>query len=205
MAKVTCDMSMSLDGYIAGPRDDIKQPLGECGERLHEWVYTLESWRRLHGLKGGEINSDSELLEESIKSTGAVVMGRRMFSLGERYWGHNPPFHNPVFILTHESRSSLMKEGGTTYTFFTGKIEEAIKQAKEAAQDKNVSIAGGANVLQQCLERHLVDELQIHLVPVLLGNGRKLFEHSAQRGIELRPERVVASPSVTHIRYRIIK
>ena len=122
MAKVTSDMSMSLDGFIAGPNDSVELPLGEGGERLHEWVYDLASWRERHGLAGGKTGRDAEVLDESFKTTGAVVMDRRMFNLGERYWGDNPPFHMPVFVVTHDAREKVVKEGGTTFTFVTGTV-----------------------------------------------------------------------------------
>jgi dihydrofolate reductase len=174
MSKVTSDMSMSLDGFIAGPNDSVERPLGDGGDRLHQWVYGLESWRKLHDLAGGTTNRDAEVLDESFKNTGTVVMGRRMFNFGERYWGDNPPFHMPVF-----------KEGGTTFTFATDGIESALRQAKAAAGDKDVSVAGGANIVQQFIEAGLLDQLQIHLVPVLLGDGRRLFDHTGTEQIEL--------------------
>jgi dihydrofolate reductase len=194
MSKVTSDMSMSLDGFIAGPNDSVERPLGDGGDRLHQWVYGLESWRKLHGLAGGTTNRDAEVLDESFKNTGTVVMGRRMFNFGERYWGDNPPFHMPVF-----------KEGGTTFTFATDGIESALRQAKAAAGDKDVSVAGGANIVQQFIEAGLLDQLQIHLVPVLLGDGRRLFDHIGTEQIELESTRVIESPGVTHLRFRVVK
>jgi dihydrofolate reductase len=194
MSKVTSDMSMSLDGFIAGPNDSVERPLGDGGDRLHQWVYGLESWRKLHDLAGGTTNRDAEVLDESFKNTGTVVMGRRMFNFGERYWGDNPPFHMPVF-----------KEGGTTFTFATDGIESALRQAKAAAGDKDVSVAGGANIVQQFIEAGLLDQLQIHLVPVLLGDGRRLFDHIGTEQIELESTRVIESPGVTHLRFRVVK
>lgn len=140
MGKGVAALSMSLDGFIAGPKDGPDLPLGEGGERLHEWVYQLASWRGVHGLSGGKNNRDSEILEESAKNTGAVVMGRRMFNNGEKFWGDNPPFHAPVFVLTHEPREKMVKDGGTTYTFVTDGIQTPL-----TAGDKDVSVAGGAN------------------------------------------------------------
>jgi dihydrofolate reductase len=200
MAKVTSDLSMSLDGFIAGPNDDVEHPLGEGGERLHQWVYELASWRERHGLAGGQSNRDAEVLDEAFRNVGAFVMGRRMFNHGEKPWGSNPPFHMPVFVVTHKARPMLTKEGGTTFTFVTDGIESALKQAKAAAGKKDISVAGGANIVQQFLKAGLLDEIQIHLVAVLLGGGRKLFEHAGC--IELQPTRVIESPGVTHLKFR---
>src|SRR5688572_21769219 len=136
MAKVTVDMSMSLDGFIAGPNDGPAHPLGEGGERLHQWVYGLESWRERHGLRGGVANRDAEVQEEAYRDVGAFVMGRRMFDLGEKPWGDEPPFHLPVFVVTHNPRETLAKKGGTSFTFVTDGIESALRQALVAAADK---------------------------------------------------------------------
>lgn len=205
MRKVTLDMSMSLDGFIAGPNDSVESPLGAGGERLHQWVFGLASWRQRHGLPGGETNPDADVFDESFKATGAVVMGRRMFDFGERYWGDNPPFHLPVFVVTHNARETLVKEGGTTFTFVNNGIESTLQQARAAAGDKDVSVAGGADIIQQFLNAGLLDEIQIHLVPVLLGGGRRLFDHAGAGHIELEPARVIESPAVTHLRYRVVK
>ena len=214
MTRITLDISMSLDGFIAGPNQTFEQPLGEGGLQLHEWIFGLASWRERHGESGGVTNADSEVVRESVDATGAVVMGRRMFSGGEGsweddpvaggWWGEEPPFGVPVFILTHHARETL-ELGGTTFTFVTDGIETALDQARAAAGDKNVAVAGGANVVQQYLEAGLIDELQIHLVPVLLGDGVRLFHHldGEQRALELT--RVIDSPAVTHLRYRILK
>jgi dihydrofolate reductase len=205
MGKVVANMSMSLDGFIAGPNDGPERPLGNGGERLHEWLYDLTSWRELHGLVGGKTNRDAEILDESFKNTGAVVMGRRMFNNGEKYWGDNPPFHMPVFVLTHEAREKVVKEGGTTFTFVTDGIESALEQAKAAAGDKDVSVAGGADTVQQFIKAGLLDEIQIHLVPVLIGDGIRLFEHLGTEQIKLEITRVIESPGVIHLRYRVGK
>jgi dihydrofolate reductase len=199
--KIAADMSMSLDGFITGPNDDVSRPLGEGGEQLHQWVFELASWRERHGLAGGKSNRDAEVLEEAFRNVGAVVMGRRMFNHGEKPWGDNPPFHVPVFVVTHNSRQMLNKEGGTTFTFVTDGIESALKQAKAAAGGKDVSVAGGANIVQQFLKAGLLDEIQIHLVPLLLGGGKRLFEHLKE--VELVPTRVIESAGVTHLKYRV--
>jgi dihydrofolate reductase len=203
MAKVTSDISMSLDGFITGPNDDVEHPLGEGGERLHQWVYELASWRERHGLAGGKSNRDAEVLDEAFRNVGAFVMGRRMFNHGEKPWGDNPPFHLPVFVVTHQSRPALTKEGGTTFSFVTDGIESALEQAKAASGGKDISVAGGANIVQQFLKAGLLDEIQIHLVPVLLGGGRRLFEHLGK--MELVPARVIESSGVTHLRFRIAR
>ena len=175
MAKLTLDISMSLDGFIAGPNQTLEEPLGKGGEQLHEWAFAARGWREAHGLSGGETNADSEVIEESLRNTGATVMGRRMFSGGEgpweddpnadAWWGDDPPFHHPVFVLTHHAREPVTKQGGTTFTFVTDGIESALEQARAAAGDKDVAVGGGANVAQQYLKAGLLDELQIHIAP----------------------------------------
>jgi dihydrofolate reductase len=217
MANVILDISMSVDGYIAGPNRTLEDPLGQNGNRLHEWVFGLKSWREPHGLEGGETNVDSDVLEEALSGVGASVMGRRMFSGGEgpweddpnaaAWWGDDPPFHHPVFVLTHHPRAAEVKQGGTTYTFVTDGIESALEQARTAAGDRNVAVAGGADVVQQYLRAGLLDELQLHVVPVLLGGGVRLFDgHVAAPPAELERTRVVESPTgVTHLRYRVLR
>ena len=204
MGKVQLDITMSLDGFVAGPNDGPELGLGEGGERLHEWVVRLASWREPHGLEGGETNSSSEVVEEGLQSAGAIVLGKRMFD-NAKGWGENPPFHKPVFVLTHTEREPLAKEGGTTFTFVTDGVESAVRQAKAAAGDKDVSVAGGASVAQQCLRAGLLDELQIHVAPLLLGGGVRLFDDPGAEQIELEPTRVIESPGVTHLRYRVVR
>jgi len=191
------------DGFITGPNDGLDQPLGEGGERLHEWVYGLASWRERHGLEGGTTDSDAEVLEEAFATTGAMLMGRRMFDVGEGPWGDEPPFHVPVFVLTHEAREPLVKEGGTTFTFVTDGVESALEQARAAAGDQDISVAGGANIAQQYLAAGLLDELQIHLVPVLVGDGVRLFDNLGTDQIELESTRVIESAGVTHLRFGV--
>lgn len=204
MGKVFVDISMSLDGFIAGADDGPELPLGRGGERLHEWVYDLASWRERHGLEGGESNRDAEVLDEAFRTMGAVVLGRRMFD-NAKGWGDNPPFHVPVFVLTHESREPVAKDGGTTFTFVPDGIERALEQAKAAADDKDVSIAGGANTVQQYMRAGLLDEIQIHVVPLLLGDGIRLFDQVGGEHIGLETTRVVDSPRVTHLRFRVTR
>jgi dihydrofolate reductase len=203
MGKVTVDMSMSLDGFIAGPNDGPGQELGEGGMQLHEWVFGLAGWRKRHGLEGGETGPDDEMMEEASSNVGALVMGRRMFDLGEGPWGDEPPFHVPVFVLTHRARDSVAKEGGTSYTFVTDGIESALEQARAAAGDRDVALAGGANIVQQYLRAGLVDQIQLHVAPLLLGAGRRLLDEAGRATLEAT--RVVESPGVTHLRYRVVK
>jgi dihydrofolate reductase len=214
MSKVRLDISMSVDGYVAGPNASLEAPLGENGLDLHEWVFGLRSFRATHGGEGGETNRDDEIVAESLAATGAVIMGRRMFSGGEGpwgldpnadgWWGDEPPFGTSVFILSHYTRETVQKAGGTTFAFVNDGIESALEQAREAAGDKDVLVAGGADVAQQYLRAGLLDELQIHLVPVFLGSGTRLFDGIAPASAALVPERVVAaSPGVTHLRYRV--
>jgi dihydrofolate reductase len=203
MGHVVCDISMSLDGFITGPNTSVENPLGDGGERLHEWVYRLATWRGLHGQSGGEMNRDAERLEEAFRNTGATVMGKRMFDHGEKYWGAEPPFHMRVFVLTHHAREAELREGGTTFTFVTEGVEHALEQARAAAGDKDVAIAGGANTIQQVLGAGRLDEIEIHLVAVLLGGGTRLFAHLGADGQELDLTRVVESAGVTHLRYQV--
>jgi dihydrofolate reductase len=211
MAKVTCDLSMSLDGYVAGPNQTLEEPLGHGGERLHEWALRLKAFRERHGMEGGEPGPDNDIVEEWLDASGAVVMGRRMFSGGDGpwkddpnadgWWGDEPPFQAPVFILTHHAREPVQKEGGTSYTFVTDGLESALDQARAAAGGKDVQIGGGASVVQQALNRGLLDELNIHLVPALLGtSGVRLLDGLQPAELELT--RVIESPHVTHLRYR---
>jgi dihydrofolate reductase len=214
MSKVRLDISMSLDGYVAGPNATLEAPLGENGESLHEWVFPLKSFRATHGGEGGEGGADDDVVAESIASTGAVIMGRKMFSGGEGpwgldpnadgWWGEEPPFGTSVFILSHYSRETEHKNGGTIFTFVNDGIESALEQARDAAGDKDVLIAGGADVARQYLRAGLLDELQIHLSPVFLGGGTRLFDGISPDTAGLVPERVVAAtPSVTHLRYTV--
>ena len=213
MGKLTMDISMSLDGFVAGPNQTLDNPLGEGGDGLHEWAFATTSWRERHGLSGGETNADSEVVEEGLRNTGATLMGRRMYSGGEGpwendpnadgWWGDDPPFGHPVFILTHHARAPVTKQGGTTFTFVTDGIEAALEQARAAAPDKDVLVAGGADVVQQYLKAGLLYELQIHVVPMLLGDGVRLFEnHLGPERPEIECTRVIESPAVTHLRYR---
>jgi dihydrofolate reductase len=208
---LTFEISVSLDGYVAGPEAGREHPLGIGGERLHDWVVALQSWREAHHRTGGDRGPSDELLQQSIDRSGATIMGRRMFS-GEEgpwgdepfegWWGDEPPFGHPVFVLTHHPREPLVKTG-TTFTFVTDGIESALEQARAAAGDKDIAIAGGANVADQYVAAGLLDELLLHVVPVFLGGGVRLFAHLGDTPPELEIAEVVAAPDVTHVRYRV--
>ena len=210
MGKLRFHISMSLDGFVAGPDQSVESPLGTGGMRLHEWVFPLAFWRSLHGLEGGEENASTSILEESVANLGATIMGRNMFG-GQPgpwdamqpwsgWWGTNPPFHHPVFVLTHHRRDPLVLEGGTTFHFVTEGFGSALEQARQAAGRRDVALAGGAHVARQFLEAGLVDQMEIHLVPVLLGRGERLFEGIADlKGLELA--RTVSAPDVTHLKF----
>jgi dihydrofolate reductase len=210
VAKLRFRISMSLDGYTAGPQQSKKNPLGVGGEWLHEWAYPLAAWRAPHGLEGGEVNESTRVFEESLANLGATIMGRNMFGSHpgpwdprkpwNGWWGDDPPFHHPVFVLTHHPRPPLELEGGTSFTFVTDGIEAALKLARHAARGKDVSLAGGARTAQQYLAAGLVDEMEIHLVPMLLGAGERLFDGVKDLG-GLRPVRTVAASNVTHLKF----
>lgn len=211
MSKLRLKISMSLDGFVAGPNQSVENPLGIGGMRLHEWAFALEKWREEHGLEGGEVDESTAVVEESLANIGATVMGRNMFGghpgpwkakkPWNGWWGDNPPFHHPVFVLTHHERKPLELEGGTTFNFVTDGIEAALEQARRAARGKDVSLAGGASAAQQYLRAGLVDEMEISLVPILLGSGERLFDGVGDdlHGLEL--VRTIAAPNVTHLKY----
>ncbi|MCQ4205062.1 dihydrofolate reductase family protein [Streptomyces sp. NPDC057362] len=202
---VTADLAITLDGYVAGPNVTLDNPGGDGGEPIFDWIHTLASWRERQGMTGGDENRDSELMREWFDATGAVVMGRMMYDTGEEFWGDNPPFRTPVFVLTNRPRPTLVKEGGTSFTFVTDGIHSALEQAKAAAGDRNVDIGGGAHTVRQYLAADLVDELQLHVVPVLLGDGLRLFEGLGARRRDLERVRVVETPPATHLKYRFVK
>jgi dihydrofolate reductase len=209
MSSTTCHISISLDGYVAGPNQSLDDPIGEGGIRLHEWVFETASWRRQHGLDGGVESVDDEVVDEVVDGIGAYIMGRRMFGGGggpwdeswTGWWGADPPYHVPVFVLTHHPRDPLPMDGGTTFNFVTDGIESALDQARAAAGGRDVAIAGGAAAVRQYLAAGLLDELYLHIVPVILGAGERLLEDVGDPVLE--PVRVVASPAATHIKYRV--
>jgi dihydrofolate reductase len=211
MSKLRFRISMSLDGFVAGPDQSVNEPLGIGGERLHQWAFPLATWRAPHGLEGGEVNESTRVVEESLANIGATIMGRNMFGghpgpwneskPWNGWWGANPPFHHPVFVLTHHARKPLRLEGGTTFTFVSDGIEAALEQARQAAQGKDVSLAGGAHAARQYFAAGLVDEMEISLVPTLLGRGERLFDGVGDdlHGLEL--VRTVGAPGVAHLKF----
>lgn len=212
MSRLRFQISVSLDGFVAGPNPSEEDPLGEGGMALHEWVFKLAAWRRPHGREGGEVNASSAVIEETLNNVGATIMGRNMFGGGpgpwgdrpwDGWWGDEPPFHHQVFVLTHHERERLEKEGGSSFTFVTEGIESALAQAKEAAGGKDVSLGGGASVAQQYLAAGLIDDMLINVVPVLLGGGTRLFENLGEIStIGLEQVKVVDAPEVAHLLYR---
>jgi dihydrofolate reductase len=211
MTNVTCQISVSLDGYVAGPNQSMDNPIGEGGMRLHEWAFANAAWREQHGLEGGERGPDAEVAEGLMQGIGAYIMGRRMFGGGDGewdagwtgWWDEDPPFHSPVYVLSHHEREPLEMQGGTTFHFVTGGIEAALHQARAAAGELDVAIAGGASTVNQYLAAGLLDELYLHIVPVVLGAGARLLADVGDPQLEIVD--VVASPAVTHVKYRIVR
>jgi dihydrofolate reductase len=211
MSRLRFRISISLDGHVAGRHQSVDHPLGIGGQRLHEWAFDLAIFRAMHGMEGGVVNDSTPVVQESLANIGATVMGRNMFGghpgpwrasdPWEGWWGRNPPFHHPVFVLTHHARAPLELEGGTTFTFVTDGIESALAQARAAASGRDVALAGGARAAQQYLAAGLVDDMELHLVPVLLGGGERLFESIGDdlHGLELA--RTVPAPGVTHLKF----
>jgi dihydrofolate reductase len=210
MSRLRFRISISLDGFVAGPNQSVKNPLGIGGERLHDWVIPLAAWRAPHGLEGGDVNESSRVVEESLVNIGATIMGRNMFGghpgrwdpeqPWKGWWGKKPPFHHPVFVITHHPRQPLVCEGGTTFHFVTEGIEAALEQARSAAGGKDVALAGGARVAQEYLAAGLVDEMELHVVPILLGSGERLFD-----GLDdlhgLAIVRTVGTSEVLHVKF----
>jgi dihydrofolate reductase len=212
MSRVRIHISVSADCYVAGPNQSEENPLGEGGERLHDWLVALRAWREPHGLEGGEVNASSAVVEELQANLGAEIMGRGKFGGGPGpwgddpwpgWWGEDPPFHMPVFVLTHHQREPVTLSD-TTFTFVTDGTEAALEQARAAAGEKDVLIGGGADVINQYLAAGHVDELELHVVPLLLGGGARLFEGIGP-DLELEQIRVVEAPGVAHLKYRVVK
>jgi dihydrofolate reductase len=213
VGKLRCHISMSLDGFVAGPNQSEEDPLGEGGERLHDWVVSLSAWREAHGKQAGEVNESSRVVEESRANIGAGVMGRNMFGppgggpWGDEdwtgWWGEDPPYHYPVFILTHYPRDPVEMKGGTTFHFVTEGIESALEQAREAAGERDVMLWGGAEVVNQYLEAGLLNELELHVVPVLFGGGARLLDNLGDAKVRLEQVRAVEAPGVTHLKYAV--
>ncbi len=213
MSKVRVHISTSLDGYVAGPNQSQKNPLGEGGEELHDWVTRLRAWREAAGMEGGEEDASSPVVKEEHANIGAEIMGRGKFGPARRgpwgddpwqgWWGDDPPFHKPVFVLTHHEREPLILTD-TTFTFVTDGIESALERARLVAGDKDVFIGGGADVINQYLAAGLVDELELHVIPRLLGGGARLFEGVGAE-IKLEEIRALEAPGVAHLKYRVVK
>jgi len=213
MSKVKAGISISVDGYVAGPNQSLETPLGIGGESLHDWLVVLKSWREAQGMDGGEENVSNEVVAEENANVGTEIMGRGKFGPPARgawgddpwqgWWGDDPPFHKPVFVLTHHQREPLALTD-TTFTFVTDGIESALASGREAAGDKDVFIGGGAKTINQYLAAGLLDELELHIAPILLGGGERLFE-GVGPDVRLEPIRVVEAPGVTHLKYRVIK
>ena len=210
MSKVRVHIAVSADGFVAGPNQSLEHPLGEGGEGLHEWAFALRAFREPHGMEGGEVNASTAVVEESLANVGAEIMGRGKFGGGpgpwgddpwRGWWGEEPPFHMPVFVLTHHAREPLAL-AGTTFTFVTDGIAPALGQARAAAAGKDVLVGGGASVVGQYLAAGLVDELELHVVPLVLGGGARLFE-GVGRELRLEQVRAVEAPGVTHLKYRV--
>jgi dihydrofolate reductase len=218
MTKVTAQMCVSLDGCYAGPRHDEADRAGGGGSwlesaeaagffRITRWVTEAMAWRQRLGFAGGERSTNSDIIAETFEAAGAYVMGRRMADGGEVPWGDEPPFHAPVFVVTHRPRETLHRQGGTSFTYVTDGLASAVEQARAAANGKNVAVAGGGSLVRQVLKAGLLDELELHIVPVVLGTGMRLLDADLdladKEAIELTPTRVVHSPEVTHVRYTV--
>jgi dihydrofolate reductase len=211
MSKVRVHITVSADGYVAGPNPSLENPLGEGGGRLHDWAFGLKAWREPHGMEGGEVNASTSVVEESLASIGAEIMGRGKFGGGPGpwgddpwpgWWGEDPPFRMPVFVLTNHEREPLTLSD-TTFTFVTDGIEAALDRARTAADGKDVLIGGGADVIDQFLTAGLVDDIELNIVPLLLGDGARLFD-GVGPDVGLEQVRAVEAPGVTHLKYRVV-
>jgi dihydrofolate reductase len=211
MSKLRLSITMSLDGYASGPEQSEENPLGIGGMALHEWFFPLKEFQEMHGGHGGEVNASSPVVQERQANIGATIMGRNMFGGGpgpwgddpwQGWWGDNPPYHHPVFVLTRFPREPCEMNGGTTFHFVTGGIEAALTQATDAAGGRDIWLAGGASVVNQYLGARLVDEIDVSIAPVILGGGARLFDGLERGALKLEQVRAVAAPGVTHIKYR---
>ena len=212
MSKLRLSITMSLDGYVAGPEQSEENPLGGGGMELHQWFFPLKAFKEMHGGVGGEVNASSAVVEERRASIGATIMGRNMFGpvrgawpdeSWRGWWGEDPPYHHPVFVLTHHPREPLQMEGGTTFHFVDDGIESALVQARDAAGGRDIWLAGGGSVVNQYLAARLVDEIDISIAPVILGAGARLFEGVGRGAVALTQIRAVEAPDVTHIKYEV--
>lgn len=205
MSKIIADFMVTLDGYIAGRNMSLEKPGGDDAEMLYDWMHNLASWRERQGLSGGEHDLDSDIVAEGFDANGAVVMGRMMYDTGAEFWGENPPFRTPVFVLTHRPEPLLVKEGGTSFTFVSDGIHQALAQARAAAGERNVNIAGGADTIQKFIREGLVEEIQLHVVPLVLGGGIRLFDRLGESTSRLEPIRIVQGTRAVHLKYRFVR
>jgi dihydrofolate reductase len=204
MSKVFVDVGVSLDGYIAGTNRRPGNPLGDNGISIHQWMFRTATFLERVGLPGGEKSPDDVLVNEVFARAGAYVLGRRMFDEGEVGWPENPPFRAPVFVLTHKPREPWLRKGGTTFYFVTDGIASALRQAREAAGEKDVRVSGGAETIRQYIEAGQINELTLHIAPVLLGDGLRLFDQLAPGKLALEQSKVSSSPLATHISYKVL-
>ncbi|MGH8540310.1 MAG: dihydrofolate reductase family protein [Stenotrophobium sp.] len=203
MGKVFVDVGISLDGFMAGPNGRPGNPLGDGGTRIHEWVFPLAAFQERHGQSGGETGANGDLVRAIFARAGAYVMGRRMFDEGEVGWPEHAPFQAPAFVVTHKARKPWVRKGGTTFHFVTDGILSALQQAQKAAGALDVRICGGADLIQQFINAGQVDELSIHVAPILLGKGLRLFDRIAADRVKLEPLSAVHAPQVTHLAFRV--
>jgi dihydrofolate reductase len=214
MSKLRCHIGISADGFVAGPNQSEENPLGEGGESIHDWMVSLAAWRELHDMQGGEVNESTRVVEEAAENIGAAVMGRNMFGpIGggdwgdgqwKGWWGDDPPYHFDVFVITHYPREPVEMKGGTTFHFVTDGIERALELAKESAGGQDVRLWGGAQVVNQYLAAGLLDVLELHIAPLLLRGGARLFDNLGDAEIQLEQVRALEAPGVTHVKYRVI-
>jgi len=213
MSRLRLRMMMSVDGYTSAPGQSAEDPFGVGGMVLTEWVFALRAFREEHGMEGGEDNASTQIIEQHFENIGASVMGRNMFGGGPGpwgddpwmgFWGDNPPYHHPVFVLTHHPRESVEMEGGTTFHFVTDGLESALAQAREAAGGQDVSLGGGGTTARAAIAAGLVDDMLITIVPVFLGGGTRLFDDLGSAPRRLEQVESIAAPDVTHVRFRFL-
>jgi dihydrofolate reductase len=214
MTRLKANLAMSLDGYVAGPEQGLDDPLGKGGMDLHRWAFELAAFQEGHDGEGGTVNASTTVIEEMQENVGAVIMGRNMFGpiRGEwpdetwrGWWGEDPPYHAAVYVLTHHARDPIEMQGGTTFHFVTDGFESAYEQAVAAAKDKDITLGGGASTVRQSIAAGLLDELQINLVPVLLGGGERLLDGLGGAPVGFELTRVLEAPGVTHLKYQLVK
>ena len=205
MSKVFFDLGISLDGYIAGPNGGAKNPLGDGGISIHDWMFKQQAFLSHLKLDGGEKNNkDNDIIEETFSRIGTNIMGKRMFEEGETNWPEEAPFHSPVYVLTHQKRDPWERKGGTTFYFTDDGIHIVLEKAKKYAGKKDVRISGGASTIRQFLNAGLIDEFSIHIAPMMLGKGVRLFDNIDKEKFSFQILEVINSPAVTHLKYKVI-